>query len=117
MTIATRSTAIAAFASRANAERAICSLLAAGFVPDQLGLVLSDADASPKGSGDAGAIVVCVGRMFRSVIGEEIPDAEIRYYEEEVEEGRPLVMVRAGDRYQEAVDILDRNGGEYMPPF
>ena len=55
--------------------------------------------------------------MFRSLIGVEIPDNEIRYYEEALQEGRTLVMVRAGDRYAEAMDILYRCGGKYMAAF
>jgi hypothetical protein len=117
MTIVTRSTAIAAFASRADAEQAIRSLLAAGFGPDRLGLVLPDAQAPGGAAADAGPITVCIGAMFRSLLTEQIPDAEVRYYEEDLQEGRPLVMVRAGDRYQEAVDILNRNGGKYMAAF
>jgi hypothetical protein len=103
MVIATRSTAIGAFASRAEAELAISGLLGAGFAPDQVGIVLPDAGAP--------------GGMFRSLIGVEIPDAEVRYYEEDLQEGRPLVFVHAADRYQEAIDILHRNGGKYMAPF
>ena len=117
MGIATRSTAIAAFTSRVDAEQAIRGLLAAGFGPERLGLVLPDVDAPGGTSLSAGPITVCAGAMFRSLIGEEIPEAEVRYYEEDVQEGRPLVMVRAADRYQEAVDILDGNRGEYMPAF
>ena len=117
MAIATRSTAIAAFASRADAEEAIRGLLGAGFGPDRLGLVLPDVEAPGGAPADAGPVTVCVGGMFRSLIGAEIPDAEMRYYEEDLQEGRPLVMVRAGGRYQEAVDILHRNGGKYMAAF
>jgi hypothetical protein len=117
MAIVTRSTAIAAFASRADAERAIRGLLAAGFGSDRLGLVLPDALAPGGAAVDGGPVTVCVGAMFRSLLTEEIPDAEVRYYEEDLQEGRPLVLVRAGDRYQEAVDVLNRNGGKYMAAF
>jgi hypothetical protein len=117
MGIATRSTAIAAFASRADAEQAIRGLLGAGFGPDRLGLVLPDAEALGGTSVDAKPITFCVGGMFRSLIGEEIPDAEVRYYEEDLQEGRPLVMVRAAGRYQEAIDVLNRSGGKYMAAF
>lgn len=117
MTIVTRSTAIAAFESRADAERAIRDLLAAGFEPDRIGLVLPDVQSSGGATVDAGPITVCIGAMFRSLLTEEIPSAKFRYYEEALQEGRPLVMVRAGARYQEAVDILYRNGGQYMAAF
>jgi hypothetical protein len=55
--------------------------------------------------------------MFRSLIGKEFPDSEIRYYEEALEDSRALVMVRAGDRYPEAMEILSRFGGEYLAAF
>jgi hypothetical protein len=117
MAIATRSTAIGAFASRAEAEQAIGGLLRAGFRPDQGGIVLPDAAAPAAGSVEAGPTALCFGGMFRSLIGVEIPEAEIRYYEEALEEGQTLVMVRAADRYPEAMDILYRYGGKYMAAF
>jgi hypothetical protein len=55
--------------------------------------------------------------MFRSLIGMKIPDDEVRYYEEALQEGRSLVMVQVGDRYPEAMDILHRVGGKYMAAF
>jgi hypothetical protein len=116
MAIATRSTAIAAFASRADAERALVNLLAAGFGPDRLGLVLPG-DAADGATTDAGPVAVCVGGMFRALIGKELPEAEVRYYEEDLRQGRPLVLVRAVDHYQRAVDILNGNGGTYLPAF
>ena len=57
------------------------------------------------------------GTMFRSLIGVECPDSEIRYYEEALEDSRALVMVRAADRYPEAMEILSRFGGEYLASF
>jgi hypothetical protein len=117
MAIGTRSTAIAAFASRADAERAIRGLLAAEFEPERLGLVLPDTLPPSGAMVSAGPVTVCVGAMFRSLLTEEIPDAEARYYAEDLQEGRPLVLVRSGYRYQEAVDILNRNGGKYIAAF
>jgi hypothetical protein len=55
--------------------------------------------------------------VFRKLIGAQIPDVEVGYYEEALQEGRPLVMVRSGDRFPEAMDILYRCGGEYMAAF
>ena len=49
MVIAIRSTAIGAFASRAEAEQAVRDLLAAAFGPDQVGIVLPDAVAPATG--------------------------------------------------------------------
>jgi hypothetical protein len=117
MVIAIRSTAIGAFSSCAQAEMAIRDVLGKGFGAEQVGIVLpddgnltSDWEGMPPAS-------IWVGAMFRSRIGEEIPADEIRYYEEALQEGRTLVMVRAGDRFLEAIDILHRCGGQYMAAF
>jgi hypothetical protein len=117
MAIAIRSTTIAAFDSRAEAEKAICGLLEAAFRPDQIGIVLPDGMAAAAGLEQASPTATWAGAMFRSLIGVEIPDEEIRYYEEALEEGRTLVMVRAGERYPESMDIINRCGGEYMAAF
>ncbi len=115
--IAIRSTAIGAFASRAEAEQAVRDLLAAAFGPDQVGIVLPDAVAPAEGSEEARPTPLWAGAMFRSLIGVDIPDTEVRYYEEAIQEGRTLVMVRTGDHYPEAMDILHRCGGKYMAAF
>jgi hypothetical protein len=117
MAIAIRSTAIGVFPSRTEAEQAVCGLLEAGFGPDQIGIVLPDALAPTAGSGDAGPTALWFGSMFRSLIGEEFPDSETRYYEEALEECHALVMVRAADRYSVAMDILNRFGGVYLAAF
>jgi hypothetical protein len=113
MVIATRSTTIAAFASRDEAEKAICGLLEAAFRPDQIGIVLPDGMAAAAGLEQASPTATWAGAMFRSLIGVEIPDEEVRYYEE----GRTLVMVRSEDRYPEAMDLLYRCGGKYMAAY
>ena len=119
MGIATRSTAIGAFASRAEAEQAVCGLRGAAFGPDQVGIVLPAA-VVPAAEAEAEAArptTLWAGTMFRSLIGVEVPDEEVRYYEEALQEGRTLVMVRSGGRYPEAIDILHRFGGKYMAAF
>ena len=40
----------------------------------------------------------------------ELSDEEKRYYHQELERGRCLVVVKAGDRYSEALAILESNG-------
>ncbi len=117
MVIAIRSTTIGAFPSRAEAEQAVSGLLGAAFGSDQVGIVLPDAVAPVAGTAGAAPTALWAGAMFRSLIGVEIPDDEVRYYEEALQEGRTLVMVRAGDRYPEAMDILHRYGGQYMAAF
>jgi hypothetical protein len=117
MDIVNRSTAIGAFASRADAEQAVSALRGAGFGADQVGIVLPDGADTALGSEQAGTTALLAGAMFRSLIGVEIPSEEVRYYEEALEEGRPLVMVRSEGRFPEAIDILYRYGGKYMAPF
>ena len=117
MAIALRSAAIGAFASRAEAEQAVRGLLGAEFGSDQVGIVLPGAVAPAPGSEETGPATLWAGAMFRSLIGEEFPDSEVRYYEEAIQDGSTLVMVRAGDRYPEAIDILHRCGGKYMAAF
>jgi hypothetical protein len=117
MAIAVRSTAIGAFASRAEAEQAVCGLREAAFGPDQVGIVLPDAVVPAAESEAAGPTTLWVGTMFRSLIGVDVPDEEVRYYDEALQEGRTLVMVRSGGRYPEAIDILHRFGGKYMAAF
>ena len=116
MAIAVRSTAIGAFPSRGEAEQAVRGLLGAAFGSDQVGIVLPAVAPAP-GSEEAGPSALWAGAMFRSLIGEELPDSEVRYYEEAIQDGSTLVMVRAGDRYPEAIDILHRYGGKYMAAF
>ncbi len=117
MAIAIRSTTIAAFSSRMEAERAIAGLLEAAYRPDQIGIVLPYGMAAAAGLAQAGPTATWAGAMFRSLLGVEIPDEEVRYYEEALEEGRTLVMVRSEGRYPEAMDLLYRCGGEYMAAY
>jgi hypothetical protein len=117
MAIATRSTAIGVFASRTEAEHAVRDLLGAAFAPDQIGIVLPGAVAPAAVATEAGQAALWAGAMFRSLVGTEIPESELRYYEEALEDGSPLVMVRAGERYPESMDIINRCGGEYMAAY
>jgi hypothetical protein len=57
------------------------------------------------------------GGLIGALVGLALPEEEARYYEEELQAGRALVMVQAGGRYTEAMDILSRCGGTYMDPF
>jgi hypothetical protein len=56
------------------------------------------------------------GGLLGALIGLALPEEEARYYQGEVEAGRALVIVQAGDRYAEAVGILSRCGGTYREP-
>ena len=117
MAIATRTTAIGVFASRTDAEQAVRELLGEAFEPAQVGIVLPDAVAPAADAAEAGPTALWAGAMFRSLVGTEIAESELRYYEEALEDGSPLVMVRAGERYPESMNIINRCGGEYMAEF
>jgi hypothetical protein len=54
---------------------------------------------------------------LRSLIGVEFPDEEVRYYEEALEAGQSLVMVRSKGRFPEAIEVLHRYGGQYVSPY
>jgi hypothetical protein len=93
MSTTTTSTAIADFADRQQAQRAVCELACAGFVPTQMRL-LGPGDPMP-----------------------EMEEDEARYYHEVTEEGRTLVFIEAGEGYPQAMDILSRCGGEFVAPY
>ena len=65
-----------------------------------LATILSSAAAGAAAAGLAGAL-----------IGLGIPEEEAKYYESEFQSGRTIVTVRAEDRYDEAVRILQRYHG------
>ena len=48
------------------------------------------------------------GGILGALIGANVPEEEARHYEREFHSGRTLVTVHAGDRYDEAAAILNR---------
>lgn len=161
MAIATRTTAIAAFANQEQAAEAVRQLLQANFREGQIGYasqVPDSVEAAETAAEEEGATVGATtggvigallggiaaltipglgpviaagviagivagagigagaGGFLGSMSGAAIPDEELRYYEEALRAGRTLVLVRAGDRFAEAVDILHHCGGTYMDP-
>jgi len=117
MGVTIRSTTISVFPSRAEAEQAVRGLLGVAFRPDQVGIVLPDADCPTVDPAEPPPTALWAGTRIRSLVGAEIPDSEVRYFEEALQDGHPLVMVRAAGRFPEAKDILHRCGGEYMAAF
>lgn len=65
-----------------------------------LGMILSSAVAGAAVAGLGGAL-----------IGMGVPDDEAKYYESEFKTGRTLVTVDTDMRHDEAVHIMQRNGG------
>lgn len=82
---------------------AAASLLIPGFGPVIAGGLL----ASVLGGAAVGA---AAGGVLGALVGIGVPEEEARFYESEVQSGRMIVTVKADRRYQEALDILRRNG-------
>lgn len=75
--------------------------------------VLSTALGTAGATAVAGAGVGAVaGGIVGALVGLGIPENEAKYFETGFREGRTLVTVNAGNRVQEAVDVLRRNGGD-----
>lgn len=56
------------------------------------------------------AVGVVAGGIVGALVGMGVPEEEAHYYEGEFKAGRTLVTVRARERYDEARDILRRDG-------
>jgi hypothetical protein len=54
------------------------------------------------------------GGIIGALVGLDFPEEEAQLYEQELKAGRALVGVRAGDRANEAWDILRLNGGREL---
>lgn len=89
MATATSSQAVGVFETPAEAQETVQELRQAGFLPDQIEVV-NGAGMHP---------------------GDRTED---RYYQEALRQGRTLVRVQTGERYNEAVAILSRCGSTFM---
>lgn len=56
------------------------------------------------------AVGAAAGGLIGALTSMGVPEEEARYYQGEFEAGRTIVTVQAGDRQQEAIAILRRNG-------
>jgi uncharacterized protein (TIGR02271 family) len=82
---------------------AAVALLIPGFGPVVAGGIL----ASILGGAVVGA---AAGGILGALVGLGVPEEEARYYENEFNAGNIIVTVKAGTRYDEARQILFRNG-------
>jgi len=57
-----------------------------------------------------------IGGIFGAMHGLGVSEEEAKYYQQEFESGRAIVMVRPGDRVPEALEILRRHGGYQATP-
>jgi len=56
------------------------------------------------------AVGAAAGGILGALTGMGIPEEEARFYENEFQSGRTIVTVKAGERQQETLDILRRDG-------
>ena len=55
-----------------------------------------------------------IASLIGALVGAGLPAREATYYQRQFEAGRVIVTVSAGDRSDEALDILLDNGGHYI---
>lgn len=82
---------------------AAAALLIPGIGPVIAGGIL----AAALGGAAVGAVA---GGIVGALVGMGIPETEARYYEGEFRQGRSLVLVHAGDRYDEVRNFLRKEG-------
>jgi hypothetical protein len=82
--------------------------VAAGLIPAVGPVIAGGTLIALLASAGAGAVT---GTIVGGLIGLGIPEDEAASYETEVNEGRTLVTVSAGDRYPEALEVFRRNNG------
>ena len=69
-----------------------------------LGVILTNAAGGAAVAGLAGAL-----------IGAGVSDEDAEYYDDQFQQGRAVVSVKAGDQASRARQILDANGASYAP--
>jgi hypothetical protein len=62
------------------------------------------------------AVGATAGGLIGALIGLGVSEAHARRYEQHLREGRTLVVVKAAERYGEALDILHRCESHEPPP-
>lgn len=69
--------------------------------------------AHALGAGAAGAVTgAAAGGILGGLLGLGIPEHEARHFEIGFNQGRALVTVNAGSRATQAIEILERDGGD-----
>ena len=111
-----RSTVVGVFTEPGLADRAIDELERAGFRDDQISLSRhEDTDSDVSWIGRIDSLLSGLKDSDRSIVKRlvsmGVPEEEARYYQGELELGRTIVTVEAGDRREDALEILRSNGG------
>ena len=111
-----RSTVVGVFTEPGLADRAIDELERAGFRDDQISL--SRHEDTDRNVGIVGRITSLLSELkgsdrsiVKRLVSMGVPEEEARYYQSELELGRSIVTVEAGDRREDALEILRSNGG------
>ena len=111
-----RSTVVGVFTEPGLADRAIDELERAGFRDDQISL--SRHEDTDRNVGIVGRITSLLSELkgsdrsiVKRLVSMGVPEEEARYYQGELELGRSIVTVEAGDRREDALEILRSNGG------
>lgn len=116
MAMTERSTVVGVFTDPGLADVAIEELVGAGFRDDQISLSRhedTDSDASWIGRIDSllSGLKDSDRSIVKRLVSMGVPEEEARYYHGELELGRSIVTVEAGDRREDAIEILRSNGG------
>lgn len=76
-------------------------------------VIAGGALAHALGAGAAGAVTgAATGGILGGLVGLGIPEHEAQHFESGFNQGRALVTVNAGNRAAQAVEILERDGGD-----
>jgi hypothetical protein len=96
----------------------IGALVLPGIGPVLAGGALASAFGLAGGTAIAGAgIGAAAGGFMGMLVGFGFPEPEARHFEKGLRSGGILVMVKAGDRTEEARVILKRNGADLGPTY
>jgi TM2 domain-containing membrane protein YozV len=87
----------------------VLGALAAGLIPGIGPIIAGGILAGVLGGAVVGG---GVGAIAGALMGMGVPEDEARYYEGEVKSGRTLVTVKTDGRYDQAYEILNRNGAQ-----
>lgn len=91
----------------------IGALAIPGIGPVLAGGALATAFGIAGGTAVAGAgIGAAAGGVVGGLVGLGFPETEARHFEAGIRSGRVLVIVKAGERSKEAVEILERQGAD-----
>ncbi len=116
MAMTERSTVVGVFTDPGLADVAIEELVGAGFRDDQISLSRhEDTDSDVSWIGRIDSLLSGLKDSDRSIVERlvsmGVPEEEARYYQGELKLGRSIVTVEAGDRREDALEILRSNGG------